>query len=110
MGPNRLINDPWRNLRRGPAWISFIGSFAVVAPSLPYAIRDATDGNPATGSVIALVTWFAGALVVLSSIPFGILLLRTDNRGRQVHLGLITFGLWLLGVFVIAGGNAWESS
>jgi peptidoglycan/LPS O-acetylase OafA/YrhL len=110
MAPDKLINDPWRNLRRGPAWISFIGSFAVVVPSLPYAILNATDGNPATGSDIALITWFVGAVVVLASVPFGILLLRTEDRRRQVRLGLITFGLWLLGVLVIAGGNAWGSS
>ncbi|GLL05112.1 hypothetical protein [Dactylosporangium matsuzakiense] len=109
MAPDRLINDPWRNLRRGPAWISFIGSFAVLAPSLPYVIQDATDNDPKTGGSGA-VLWCIGAVLVLASIPFGFMLLRANDRGREVRLALITIALWLVGVLVLATGSAWGSS
>jgi hypothetical protein len=110
MAPDRLDSDPWRNLRRGPAWISFIGTFAVLAPSLPYVIQDATDDDPASGSDLGAVSWCVGAVLVLTSIPFGIMLLRADDRAREVRLSLVTITLWLLGVLVIAAGTAWESS
>jgi hypothetical protein len=101
---DKLITDPWRGLRRGPAWISFIGAFAILASSLPFVIQDASDNDPATGTGFGAATWFAGAVLILASIPFGVMLLRAHDRAREVRLGVITLGLWLLGVIVIAVG------
>ncbi|GAA3302969.1 hypothetical protein Dvina_32020 [Dactylosporangium vinaceum] len=46
-------------------------------------------------------------VLVIASIPFGVMLLRAEDRRREVRFALLTMGLWLAGVLVIAAGSAW---
>ena len=73
-------------------------------------IQDATDNDPSTGAGIGAISWWIGAVLVVASIPFGVLLLRARDRGRELALGATTLALWLVGVLVIATGTALGSS
>ncbi|WP_426502027.1 hypothetical protein ACPPVO_30745 [Dactylosporangium sp. McL0621] len=82
--------DPWREVRRAPAWLSLATTWIALLAGAAHLFH-------ASGRVV----WVAGSAVLVAACVYGVRLLRARDRERQAALARRTMALWAVGLLAV---------